>query len=60
MPEGSGTRYFSVHRGRDVEHAAEGRELIEELLAAGGSDDVVVDAAEEAFSANWQLLDGVS
>ncbi len=60
VPEGSGTRYFSVHRGRDVEHAAEGRALIEELLAAGGSEDVVVEAAEEAFSANWQLLDGVS
>ncbi len=60
VPTGTGTHYFSVHRGRDVEHAAEGRELLEELLAAGGEDDRVVAAAEEAFEANWKLLDGVS
>jgi pyrroloquinoline-quinone synthase len=59
VPAGSGTHYFSVHRGRDVAHAAEGRELLEELLA-DGSEDVVVAAAEEAFRANWKLLDGVS
>ena len=60
VPTGTGTHYFSVHRGRDVEHAAEGRELLTELLAAGGSGDEVVAAAEEAFEANWKLLDGVS
>ncbi len=60
VPVGSGTHYFSVHRGRDVEHAAEGRELISDLLAAGGRADEVVAAAEEAFRANWRLLDGVA
>ncbi len=60
VPTGAGTHYFSVHRGRDVEHAAEGRDLLAGLLAEGGSEDEVVAAAEEAFKANWKLLDGVS
>ncbi|MCB0875028.1 MAG: iron-containing redox enzyme family protein [Solirubrobacterales bacterium] len=55
----SGTRYFTVHRGRDVEHAAEGRELLEELIATPADEDAVVAAAEAAFAANWRLLDGV-
>ena len=53
-----GTRYFTVHRGRDVEHAAEGRELLEELIASPADEDAVVAAAEDAFAANWRL-DGV-
>ena len=28
IESGPGTDYFTVHRGRDVEHAAEGRELL--------------------------------
>jgi pyrroloquinoline-quinone synthase len=57
--DGSGTAYFRVHETRDVEHAAETRELIDEV--AGSADaDAIVDAAEEAFRANWRLLDGVS
>lgn len=56
----AGTRYFTVHRGRDVEHAAEGRELLEELIATPADEDAVVAAAERAFAANWRLLDGVS
>lgn len=59
VPTGSGTHYFSVHRGRDVEHAAEARELLTELMKLG-DEDIVVAAAEEAFEANWKLLDGVS
>ncbi len=54
-----GTRYFTVHRGRDVEHAAEGRELLDELICTPEDEDVVVAAAERAFAANWRLLDGV-
>jgi pyrroloquinoline-quinone synthase len=59
LTEGPATEYFTVHRGRDVEHAAEGRELLEALLQEGGEDRVAA-AAEEAFEANWKLLDGVS
>ena len=55
----AGTGYFTVHRGRDVEHADEGRELLSELIADEADEDVVVAAAEQAFKANWRLLDGV-
>ena len=56
--EGSGTSYFSVHEGRDVEHAAEVRELVEELATDADADRIVA-AAERAYEANWRLLDGV-
>jgi pyrroloquinoline quinone (PQQ) biosynthesis protein C len=53
-----GTAYFRVHETRDVEHAAEVRELVEQV-AAGDAEDELVAAAESAFRANWRLLDGV-
>jgi len=56
--EGSGTAYFRVHEGRDVEHAAEVRELIAELASDEDADRLVA-AAESAYEANWRLLDGV-
>jgi pyrroloquinoline-quinone synthase len=56
--EGPATEYFRVHERRDVEHAAESRELIE-TLAQDGDQDEIVEAAESAFRANWRLLDGV-
>lgn len=59
VPAGRGTDYFTVHRGRDVEHAAEGRELLSELLEPASEDEAVA-AAEAAFEANWKLLDGVA
>ena len=55
--EGAGTAYFSVHESRDVEHAAEVRELIEELDEV--DEDALAAAAESAYRANWRLLDGV-
>jgi pyrroloquinoline quinone (PQQ) biosynthesis protein C len=42
----------------DVHHAAEGRKLIERHMN-DFSEDELVDAAREAFKANWLLLDGV-
>jgi pyrroloquinoline quinone (PQQ) biosynthesis protein C len=56
--DGAGTAYFRVHESRDVEHAAEVRELVTELGADADPDDLVA-AAESAFRANWRLLDGV-
>jgi pyrroloquinoline-quinone synthase len=56
--DGAGTAYFRVHESRDVEHAAEVRELISEL-ADEADEDAIVAAAETAFRANWRLLDGV-
>lgn len=56
--DGAGTAYFRIHEQRDVEHAAEVRELVEQV-APGDSEDELVAAAESAFRANWRLLDGV-
>jgi pyrroloquinoline-quinone synthase len=58
VADGDGTGYFRVHEGRDEDHAAEVRELLEER---GRPDDAdaIVTAAESAFRANWRLLDGV-
>ena len=53
-----GNLYFTVHETMDVEHAAEGRKLIERHMNEF-SEDELVEAAEEAFKANWLLLDGV-
>jgi pyrroloquinoline-quinone synthase len=57
--DGPGNEYFRLHETADVEHAAEGRSLIEAHLE-GADAEVVVEAAEAAFKANWQLLDGVT
>lgn len=56
--DGPGTAYFKVHEGRDVEHAAEVRELVSELASDADADRIVA-AAERAYEANWRLLDGV-
>jgi pyrroloquinoline-quinone synthase len=56
--DGGGTAYFRIHEQRDVEHAAEVRELVGEVGADADPDDLVA-AAESAFRANWRLLDGV-
>jgi pyrroloquinoline-quinone synthase len=57
--DGPGNRYFTLHREMDVEHADEGRKLIERHMDEFSEDDLV-EAAEQAFRANWRLLDGVS
>jgi pyrroloquinoline-quinone synthase len=59
IDDGPGNEYFRVHEKADVDHAAEGRSLIEAHLA-GAVPDALVEAAESAFKANWRLLDGVT
>jgi pyrroloquinoline-quinone synthase len=56
--DGAGTAYFRVHETRDVEHAAEARELIGEVAGSADADAIVAEA-ESAFRANWRLLDGI-
>jgi pyrroloquinoline quinone (PQQ) biosynthesis protein C len=56
--DAAGTAYFRVHETRDVEHAAEARELASRL-GDDGDEDAMAAAAEAAFRANWRLLDGV-
>jgi pyrroloquinoline-quinone synthase len=53
-----GNLYFTVHEKMDVHHADEGRKLIEKYMNDFDEDQIVA-AAEEAFRANWRLLDGV-
>jgi pyrroloquinoline-quinone synthase len=57
--DGPANEYFRVHEKLDVEHAVEGRSLIESHLA-DADPDALVEAAEAAFEANWRLLDGVT
>lgn len=59
IPDGPGNQYFTVHETMDVHHAEAGRELIERHMN-DFSEDELVQAAVEAFKANWRLLDGVS
>ena len=57
--DGPGNEYFRVHEQADVDHAAEGRSLIEAHLA-DADPEALVAAAESVFKANWRLLDGVT
>ena len=55
---GPATVYFDLHAERDVEHAAEGRALLEARID-GADEDALVAEAERVLRANWELLDGV-
>jgi pyrroloquinoline quinone (PQQ) biosynthesis protein C len=56
--DGEGTTYFRVHEGLDVAHAAQARELLNELAGEADADRLAA-VAEGAYRANWRLLDGV-
>lgn len=58
FPTGPATVYFDVHEKRDVEHAAEGRELLERHATEADAERLAGEA-ERVLRANWALLDGV-
>ena len=51
--------YFAVHAAADVEHRAAERSAIGRCLDSGASPGTIMNAAEEALDAYWNLLDGV-
>ena len=51
--------YFAVHATADLEHGAAERAALARCLDAGTSPNAVMNAAEEALDAYWNLLDGV-
>ena len=51
--------YFAVHATADMEHRAAERSAIGRCLDSGTSPDTIMNAAEEALDAYWNLLDGV-
>jgi pyrroloquinoline-quinone synthase len=51
--------YFAVHATADLEHRASERAALARCLDAGTSPGAVMNAAEEALDAYWNLLDGV-
>lgn len=58
LKTGSATAYFDLHAQRDVEHAEQARELLNQLVTDDNADSLV-NEAERVLRANWTLLDGV-
>jgi pyrroloquinoline-quinone synthase len=51
--------YFAVHATADLEHRAAERSAMGRCLNSGTSPATIMNAAEEALDAYWNLLDGV-
>jgi pyrroloquinoline-quinone synthase len=51
--------YFEVHTAADIEHRAGERAAIARCLDAGTSSALIINAANEALDAYWNLLDSV-
>ena len=51
--------YFAVHATADLEHRASERAALARCLDSGALPAAVMNAAEEALDAYWNLLDGV-
>ena len=54
-----GLAYFAVHAELDKEHRLGEREALDRCLEQGADGDDVLEAAEDALDAYWNLLDGV-
>jgi pyrroloquinoline-quinone synthase len=59
MQTSEALNYFTVHATADLEHRAGERAAIARCLDAGTPPAVVMDAAEQALDAYWNILDGV-
>ena len=57
-PGSDATRYFELHAVRDIEHAAQERELLEARLSPDDAEALLAEA-EAVLRGNWELLDGV-
>jgi pyrroloquinoline-quinone synthase len=55
----SALNYFTVHATADLEHRAGERTSLARCLNSNASFDTVMNAANEALDAYWNLLDGV-
>ncbi|PYV54455.1 MAG: TENA/THI-4 protein, partial [Acidobacteria bacterium] len=54
------TRYFTLHKTADLEHAASWRqELARQIEAAPESSEKALHAAEQAARSLWNALDGI-
>lgn len=52
-------RYFEVHAAVDVEHGEGERRSLNRCLRSGASPEVIMQAANRALDAYWNLLDAV-
>ncbi len=59
IDESATLAYFEVHAETDIRHRNGEREALSRCVSAGAPDDLILDSANEALTAYWELLDGV-